>query len=98
MFEGGTTYYKVVMLDSDGNQINAEGTVDIRFLDHSAVHTGDLANGMKDFSAHSMTVELNTVFSVHASNDMVVEGCEQFRCGDRGWFFLKCSCLQCCQL
>jgi len=79
MYEGGMTYYKVVLLDSNGNEIpNATGSVDIVFLDDTAVRTGTIADGTCDFVAHNQTVQLNVVFSAHAFDDMAIEGCEQF--------------------
>ena len=77
--EGGTAFYKVILLDPNGNEItNATGDVDIVFTDGTAVRTGTEANGGLDFDGQDQTVTLNTVFSADALDDYLADSGETF--------------------
>ncbi|WP_071626384.1 immunoglobulin-like domain-containing protein [Poseidonibacter lekithochrous] len=76
--EGETAYYKVIMLDPNGNEISASGNVDITFTDGTAVRTGTSGDAELDFSANNATVALNTVFQAVALDDYISDNNETF--------------------
>ncbi|MFV8423903.1 hypothetical protein, partial [Vibrio parahaemolyticus] len=77
--EGETAYFKVILLDPNGNEIpNATGDVDIVFTDGTAVRTGTSEDAELDFAANNQTVAINQVFSADALDDYLSDSGETF--------------------
>ncbi|MFV8423718.1 hypothetical protein, partial [Vibrio parahaemolyticus] len=77
--EGETAYFKVILLDPNGNEIpNATGDVDVVFTDGTAVRTGTSEDAELDFAANNQTVSINQVFSADALGDYLSDSGETF--------------------
>ena len=76
--EGEKAYYKAILVDGNGKEIEDDGTVNISFMDGSALGSSDASDTSKDYINTPKTVKLGDTFSVDTIDNVYKEDDEIF--------------------